>query len=275
VIKRVGLLFLLLTFLGCGQTTLSELIPKNNTEKSRLEASLVEGILWTNFWEGHWSQKGYWDNNQIDVFTAKKSFKAMIVPRKGGIKKSEWIEVYVDELRSVFSFLKEDGFYILSGISDDWHSEDKVEDYYKLKKENSKNSKKIEFQIKDDYLNIIKKQIETPEKCERLTKMFNDVVFDQESLNFIKNDISTKSVKKLSVMIGTLWNDYPCVYYRIKYLDMFGWVLYNPDTGKVEGKYLYGRNVFADTRHWDNLVEKIDREGEKFIAVDGKLRCER
>ena len=266
-------LFIVLFFVNLTQPGWSNELPKNDVEILNLEKSLVESVLWENYWEGRWSKRGYWKNDQIDYFLSKNIFKATVVPRQGGLKKSEWLELYVDDLRTIFSFLKDGDYYIFNGEDDSWFSETQREEYYEYKKNHSEGSKIFEFQIRNKYRDVIKKQKKNPEKCKKVSEVIDKVVLNSTKLEFIKEYISTKSVKKLHVTIGTLWNDYPYIYYRIKNLDRYGVIAFNPVTNKIYSENYFSRDAFADKKYHDNLVKKIDREGEKFIAVDGKLKC--
>ena len=241
------------------------------SEMVAFQEQLVKSILWENYWKGHWSKRDFWEREQIDVLLKKKTFKAMVYPRS--VKADMLVlDVYIDELRSVLTFSKDGDLFYLLNVGDIW-SGDSAPEYFYEKKECEGKSKFYDIKIKDEYFDILKPLPLTDDKCNEIVKLFSERVLTKTNLDFIKKNIKNKSVKKLDIKVACFWNDYPYIYYEINNFPYCGLIEVNPKTKKVLYDRLFYWKTDADKKHYGNLMNRVEKEGQEFVVSNGKMNC--
>src|ERR1039457_71818 len=150
--------FVILFMLSLAHKADAKFIPKNSSEWSKLEKQIVESVLWENHWKGRWAKGVYWKTNQINNFLNKKEFEAMIVSSVGDEPNEVLLDIYIDELRSILSFLKKGNSYYLIGVSDQWFDDEVANGYFKDKDDHKKGSVGHKFFIRKDYSGVLKKR---------------------------------------------------------------------------------------------------------------------
>jgi hypothetical protein len=215
----------------------------------------------------------YWKNDQVNVLLEKKSFNAMIVPIAEGTDE-EVMDIYIDELRSVLSFSKKGNLYYLVGVSDSWFDDESANGYFEEKNNNSKKAIMHEFHIPKASFDVLGQKIFTKEKCEKIINLFNDSILTTERMKFIKGQMEgDNNVENVDIKIGSFWNDYPCIYYTIKGLRYYGWIVFDPETNKMIFTHLLSEEYGADKLHSEHIFQMVNERGTVFKVENGKLIC--